>query len=112
MLGALYPLNPSQGQNLMLVGFAVAMLGGLGNVPGAIGASLIYGFGESYFSTYVSASWVPLFTFGIIVAVILVRPAGLFGAGSTGSDSYSAPAVSARPRWHLPAWARVGSPPL
>jgi branched-chain amino acid transport system permease protein len=112
MLGALYPLGASQGQGLILEGFAVALLGGLGNVPGAFGASLIYGFGESFFSTYVSPAWVDLFTFGIIVVVVLVRPAGLFGVGGTGSDSYSPPAWITRPPRALPRWASLGSAPL
>lgn len=112
LLGALYPLDPSAGQGLILVGFAVALLGGLGNVPGAFGASLIYGFGESFFSTYVSPAWVPLFTFGTIVVVVLVRPSGLFGVGTTGSDSYEAAAVAERRPRARPAWLRLGSPAL
>lgn len=112
MLASLYPLDASQGQGLILEGFAVALLGGLGNVKGAFGASLIYGFGESFFSTYVNPGWVPVFTFGIIVLIVLVRPSGLFGAGATGSESYSEHRPASRRIRQLPTWANVGSPPL
>lgn len=85
VLGTFFPLDPFQGGDYLIKGFAVALLGGLGNVPGAIIASLIYGMGETFVSGYWSPSWVAAYTYGIIVVILLLRPQGFFG--TTSSDA-------------------------
>jgi branched-chain amino acid transport system permease protein len=87
VLGTLFPLDAYQGGALILKGFAVALLGGLGNVVGAIVASLIYGTGETMVAGYWDPAWVPLFTFGIIIAILIVRPGGLFSAAGSHSSA-------------------------
>jgi branched-chain amino acid transport system permease protein len=79
VLGTLFPTDAFEGGAVILKGFAVALLGGLGNVPGAIIASFIYGAGETLVAGYWDPSWVPAFTFGIIIVILLVRPGGLMG---------------------------------
>jgi branched-chain amino acid transport system permease protein len=74
----LYPVNTLIGGNLVVKGFAVALLGGLGNVAGAVAAALILGLAETFFSGYVLSEWTDAFAFGVIVLVLLVRPQGLF----------------------------------
>jgi branched-chain amino acid transport system permease protein len=85
VLGTLFPVDPYEGGNFIIRGFAVALLGGLGSVTGAVAASLLYGIGETMVAGYLDPSWVPVFTFGVIVVILLVHPGGLLGRnhGST-----------------------------
>jgi branched-chain amino acid transport system permease protein len=62
-----------------LKGFAAALLGGLGSIPGAIVGSLLLGLIESYGVAALGSSYRNLFAFGIMIAVLVVRPGGLFG---------------------------------
>lgn len=99
VLGTLLSLDAYQGGNIVLKGFAVAVLGGLGSVPGLIVASGIYGVGESLIAAYTDPSWVPIFTYGIIIAVLLARPSGLMGTPvSEGSQFGERRRFQAQPR--------------
>jgi branched-chain amino acid transport system permease protein len=80
VLGTLFPIDAFQGGDVVIKGFAVALLGGLGNVRGAVVASLVYGVGETMLAGYWDPEWVPAYTFGIIILILLVKPGGLFGA--------------------------------
>ena len=104
VLGTLFPISPFDGGNLILKGFAVALLGGLGNVLGAVVASVIYGVGETLIAGYWDPQWVQVYTFGIIVAILLVRPGGLFGMhAASQSDVFEARTTrSRRPALHVP----------
>jgi branched-chain amino acid transport system permease protein len=69
-----------------LYGFAGMAVGGLGSFKGAIVGGVIIGLVGSIGSTYINPSFVSLLIFGIILAILLVRPRGLFGtAGEFGS---------------------------
>src|SRR4029453_9243103 len=59
-------------------GFAANLLGGLGNVPGAILGGLLLGLVESYGVALFRASYRNLFAFVILLAVLVWRPNGLF----------------------------------
>lgn len=59
-------------------GFAAVLLGGLGNVPGAIVGGLILGLVESYGVAILGPSYRNLFAFVILIAVLVWRPNGLF----------------------------------
>lgn len=61
-----------------LKGFAANLLGGLGNVPGAILGGLLLGLIESYGVAIFGATYRNLFAFVILIAILVVRPAGLF----------------------------------
>jgi branched-chain amino acid transport system permease protein len=101
VLGTLFPITAFMGGELILKGFAVALLGGLGNVVGAVVASFIYGIGETFIAGYWDPSWVPVYTFGIIVVILLIRPGGLFGIhGAVHADVFSSRQASG-PRRHL-----------
>jgi branched-chain amino acid transport system permease protein len=88
LLGTLYPIGPYDGGTLILQGFAVALLGGLGSVPGAIAASVIYGMGDVFIAGYLNPTYVPFFTYGLIIVILLIRPAG-FSRSVGGDDIYS-----------------------
>jgi len=60
-------------------GFAAAIMGGLNSLPGAIIGGLILGIAESLIGAYISIAFKNTLAFLIIIAVLLVRPEGLFG---------------------------------
>jgi branched-chain amino acid transport system permease protein len=62
-----------------LKGFTAAVVGGIGNVPGAMLGGLLIGLAESFSAAYVSSTFQNLIVFGILIAVMLVRPNGLLG---------------------------------
>ncbi len=59
--------------------FTAAVLGGIGNVPGAMLGGLIIGLIEALGGQLVSASWADVIIFSILVLVLVFRPAGLLG---------------------------------
>jgi branched-chain amino acid transport system permease protein len=79
MTGLLVQIRPSLGHDLLLPLFAAAILGGIGSVPGAMLAGLIVGLSEAAAVQIVGAEWRAAVSFVILVAVLLVRPRGLFG---------------------------------
>lgn len=68
---------------LGLKGFCAAILGGLGSPYGAIAGGLALGLAEAMTGGYVSSAYQDAVAFGIILAVLFVRPQGLFGRGQT-----------------------------
>jgi len=79
MAGLLIQIRPEMGLDLLLPLFAAAILGGIGSVPGAMTAGLIIGISEALAVAVVGAQWRAAVSFVILVAVLLVRPQGLFG---------------------------------
>lgn len=63
---------------VLLKAFAGAILGGFNSLPGAVIGCLVIGVVENLFSAYVSNAFKDAFAFGIIVLVLMFRPAGLF----------------------------------
>lgn len=59
--------------------FAAAVLAGVGVIPGAIVSGLIIGISEALVSAYISAGYKDAISFGILILVLLIKPAGLFG---------------------------------
>ena len=62
-----------------LKGFTAAVVGGIGSIPGAMLGGLLVGLTEAYSSGYLGGRWGDLTVFGILIAVLLVRPSGLLG---------------------------------
>ncbi|WP_372921476.1 branched-chain amino acid ABC transporter permease [Roseovarius sp.] len=79
MLTPIYALNPWSGLPLLLKGFVVVILGGLGSFPGAIAAGLLLGVIEAVGVQLTSSEWRDVISFGLMIAVIWWRPWGLFG---------------------------------
>lgn len=79
MLGLLVQIRPFMGFDMLLPLFAAAILGGIGSLPGALAGALIVGVGEAATVAYIGAEWRAAVAFLVLVAVLLVRPAGLFG---------------------------------
>jgi branched-chain amino acid transport system permease protein len=72
-------ITPFVGGNYLLRGFAVALIGGLGNVTGAAAAAVGLGIAESLAAGYVSAGWNDAYVFGLMILILLWRPTGLAG---------------------------------
>jgi branched-chain amino acid transport system permease protein len=63
-----------------LKGFTAAVIGGIGNIPGAMLGGLLIGLAEAFSSSYISSTFQNLIVFGILITVMLVRPSGLLGS--------------------------------
>ena len=59
--------------------FTAAVLGGIGNIPGAVLGALVLGLAESFAAGYVSSAYEDVFAFGVLVLILILRPAGLLG---------------------------------
>ena len=75
-------VTADMGSNFIIILFAVVVIGGLGSIMGAVVAGFLVGLVEAYGQAYVPAL-AQVLIFVLMAAVILVRPAGLFGREDT-----------------------------
>jgi branched-chain amino acid transport system permease protein len=73
-------ISPFMGLSAAVKGLIVMLLGGLGNVPGAMVAGLLLGLIEILSAAYIGTTERDLFSFMILILILLYRPTGLFGA--------------------------------
>lgn len=69
---------PEYMDSVVVYGFVAAVLGGLDSPAGSVVGGLILGLALSFVSGYVASDLVPIVALGILVAVLLVKPGGLF----------------------------------
>lgn len=62
-----------------LKAFTAAVVGGIGSIPGAMLGGMLIGIAESMITGYISSTYTNLLVFGILIAVMLLRPSGLLG---------------------------------
>jgi branched-chain amino acid transport system permease protein len=80
MVGMYYrQISFTMGWSYGLKAFTATILGGIGNIPGAMFGGLILGVVEMLASAYVSTAWKDVFVFLILILVLIFRPTGLFG---------------------------------
>ena len=72
-------ISPFMGLGAAVKGLIVMLLGGLGNVPGAMVAGLLLGMIEILSAAYIGTAERDLFSFLILILILLWRPTGLFG---------------------------------
>ncbi len=83
LVGLVYPkIDPLMGVMPGLKAFIAAVLGGIGNIPGAVVGSLILGLSEEFLVGYWSSSYRDALAFGLLILVLLIKPTGLFGSKS------------------------------
>jgi len=73
-------VQPLMGLYIGLKAFVAAVIGGIGNVPGAVVGGLLLGLVEEFVVGYSSSSWRDAVAFSFLILVLLVRPSGLFGS--------------------------------
>lgn len=72
-------VNPTMGASVTLQAFAAVVMGGFGNVTGAIVSAVLLGLAEAIGIIWVPSEYADAIVFGVMIAVLLFRPHGLFG---------------------------------
>jgi branched-chain amino acid transport system permease protein len=73
-------LIPTMADTYLLSAFVGAVIGGLESLPGAAIGALLIGVLQSLLGSYLALQWRDSVVFALLLATLLVRPAGLFGA--------------------------------
>jgi branched-chain amino acid transport system permease protein len=73
------PIEPVLGRQYIGKAFAIVVLAGLGSIKGTLLAAIILGVAENIVLATVGTSWAPAIAFALLLVVLIVRPAGLFG---------------------------------
>lgn len=79
MEGTVGTFNPAAASGFTLFSFVIAVLGGLGNMYGALAGGLLLGLVESLGGQYLPGTWVNALAFLVLVLVLIFRPSGLVG---------------------------------
>lgn len=79
LLIPMYSVYPRIGLDFVVVTFVVAVMGGLGSVPGAIGGGLIIGVVENFSGFFIAPAFKQAIYFAAFILVLVFKPAGIFG---------------------------------
>jgi branched-chain amino acid transport system permease protein len=80
MVGLYYgQINFTMGWNYGLKAFTAAILGGIGNIPGAMVGGILLGVIEAMGAAYLSFAWKDAIAFCVLILILIVRPTGLLG---------------------------------
>ncbi len=74
-------VQPAMGQAVIFKAFALVIIGGLGNMPGAFVTALALGMIESWIGGFFDVIWQEAAVFALMIAVVMVKPDGLFQRG-------------------------------
>ena len=72
-------INTAIGFMAGIKAFTAAVLGGIGNIPGAVLGGLVLGIAETLGAGYISSAYEDVFAFALLVVILTLRPAGLLG---------------------------------
>lgn len=78
IIGPIWSASPTMGQDILIKGFAVVVVGGMGNARGCVITGLLLGVTEALFGQYISMFYRDVYAFAVLLLVCLVRPQGLF----------------------------------
>jgi branched-chain amino acid transport system permease protein len=79
LVGVAFSLTPTEGTSLLIMGFAVVVLGGLGSVAGTMLAAVVIGITQSLSAQLLGGQYADLTVYLFLIAVLAVRPTGFFG---------------------------------
>ena len=79
MMTLLVEVAPSVGPGYTLLGFVIVIVGGLGSMPGALLGGVLIGVSEALAGLFIDPSAKSMFSFGLLILVLLLRPQGLLG---------------------------------
>jgi branched-chain amino acid transport system permease protein len=79
LLAPLYPVYPTAGLQFVLIAYVVVVLGGLGDMAGALLGALIVGAVEVVGSYVIGTAWKEILYLLLFIVILIVRPAGFFG---------------------------------
>lgn len=80
LISNIYTISPIVGRQFVITAFVIVVLGGMGNFWGAFWGGLIIGIAESLAAVFMAPSLSPVVGYIIFLAVLWLRPQGLFGA--------------------------------
>ena len=75
-------LYPASMDSIFVYGFTAAVLGGLDSPAGGVAGGLILGVGLSYVSGYLGSNFTSIVAMGLLILVLMLRPAGIFSGAS------------------------------
>src|SRR5215510_14554191 len=79
LLAPVYPVYPTAGLQFVLIAYVAVVLGGLGDMAGALIAALVVAAVEVVGSYVIGTAWKEVLYLVLFIAILVVRPAGLFG---------------------------------
>jgi len=79
LLTPIYRVFPTVGALLTIKAFAIVVLGGMGNLFGALVGSFVIGISESLAVMFISSDWKDLVAFAIMILILIIRPSGIIG---------------------------------
>ena len=82
LVSPLVPFQPSTGLQLSVTSFNIVIIGGMGSLLGAFVGGLLVSLAESMGAVFLAPSMKELVSFSLLIVILLVRPAGLFGTRS------------------------------
>jgi branched-chain amino acid transport system permease protein len=83
IMGVYYQMVwPLMGGTTGLKAFIAVVIGGVGSLPGSVIGGVLLGIAEGMGAAFISSTWRDGISFGVLVLVLLIRPAGLFGGKS------------------------------
>ena len=72
-------LQPTTGSMPGIRAFTAAVFGGIGSIPGAMIGGILLGIIENFAKAYLSTQFSDAIVFGVLIIILLVKPAGLMG---------------------------------
>jgi branched-chain amino acid transport system permease protein len=82
LVSPILPFQPPTGLSLSVASFNIVIIGGMGSLLGAFVGGLLVSLAESLGAVFLKPSLKELFSFSLLVVILLLRPAGLFGRRS------------------------------
>lgn len=79
LLVPFFSITPTLGLSFGIKSFIVVVLGGIGSIWGCVVGGIVLGLFEAVASQFVTATSAAIFSFGLFIVILLVRPRGLMG---------------------------------